>query len=99
MLGRLDRSLVGLDQFGEDVTKFVDVWLGKRADEVAPDALLVSWPYLLEPLPALAGQGDVEASAIVSVELAANESVVLHSIEHAGEAAAAEGVSKDHRGR
>src|SRR5512143_3054944 len=94
-----DRRLVCSDEPAEDATKCVEVAFREGINEVALDALLVWWPDLFEPRPTLPTEGDVETPPVSPVELPANEPVVLHPIEHSGEAAATERVTQHHRGR
>jgi len=92
----LDPRLVSSDQVAQDPAKFVDVSRRERIDEVVTDSLLVSGPDLFEPATPLRSQGDVETPPVAVVKVSANEPVALHSIEHAGEAAATERVSEHH---
>ena len=95
----VDCVFVDVDQLAEDATECVEVSFGEQIDEVVLDAFFVWWPYLFESCSTVASEGDVETPSVARVEVPANQLVVFHAIEHAGEAAATERVAQHHRGR
>src|SRR6516162_11748940 len=79
----VDGGLVGLDELAEDASQPVEFRSREGLDEVAADAVLVRRPDLIEARPALRRQADVEAPPVAAVELAADEPVFHHPVEHA----------------